>query len=190
VFPRNSHLSTQYEEILGRTNDHYASELSRTQGQARRQELKSEQDQAISTILRAREKERMKNVYMGKIGLFIAPVFEPIGIDWRGSVALLTGFVAKEVVVSSLGILYAIEGEDNQTALLSKALLDSGMTPLSALSMMVFVLLYIPCLATVFIIRRETGSVKWAIFNIGYTTVVAWCTSFCVYRAGLFFFAG
>jgi len=107
----------------------------------------------------------------------------PIGIDWRGSVALLTGFVAKEIVVSTMGVLYAAEGDAESDAL-RNALQKSGMTPLSALSMMIFVLLYVPCLATLGAIGRETGSMKWTFFNLGYTTAVAWGMSFVVYQGG------
>jgi len=124
-----------------------------------------------------------ENSYIGKVGKFIEPVFAPIGIDWRGSVALLTGFVAKEIVVSTMGVLYAAEG-DEKSAALQNALKKSGMTPLSALSMMIFVLLYVPCLAAIGAITRETGSVKWTLFNIAFTTSVAWTMSFIVYQGG------
>ena len=126
-----------------------------------------------------------ENSFMGQIGKAIEPVFKPIGIEWRGGVALLTGFVAKEIVVSTMGVLYV--GEKEETEALSNALLTSGMTKLSALSMMVFVLLYVPCLATVATIRRETGSIKWTIFSIVYSTFLAWITAFCVYQGGKFF---
>ena len=102
-----------------------------------------------------------------------------LGIDWKGGVALLTGFVAKEIVVSTLGVLYAADDASEPDAL-KKALLASNITPLSAFSMMVFVLLYLPCLATVAAIRRETRSLKWMLFSIVYTTSVAWSVSFVV----------
>jgi len=124
-----------------------------------------------------------ENSCIGKVGKFIEPVFAPIGIDWRGSVALLTGFVAKEIVVSTMGVLYAADGGAESDAL-QNALRKSGMTPLSALSMMIFVLLYVPCLATVGAINRETGSVKWTLFNIAFTSGVAWMMSFVVYQGG------
>ena len=124
-----------------------------------------------------------ENSYIGKVGKIIEPFFAPIGIDWRGSVALLTGFVAKEIVVSTMGVLYAAEGDDESDAL-RNALRNSGMTPLSALSMMIFVLLYVPCLATIGAITRETGSVKWTLFNIAFTTGVAWTMSFALYQGG------
>ena len=120
---------------------------------------------------------------MGRIGKTIAPVFQPIGIDWKGGVALLTGFVAKEIVVSTLGVLYAVD-EASEPEALEKALRDSNMRPLTAFTMMVFVLLYLPCLATVAAIRRETGSIKWMAFSIVYTTTAAWVVSLVVYQGG------
>jgi ferrous iron transport protein B len=110
-------------------------------------------------------------------------VFEPLGIDWRGGVSLISGFVAKEIVVSTLGVLYAT-GEGEEEGALEKALVETGMTPLAALSMMVFVLLYLPCLATTAAVRRETGSYRWMFFSIGYSTSVAWVTAFLVFQGG------
>jgi ferrous iron transport protein B len=126
---------------------------------------------------------RAENSYMGRIGKAVAPVFAPLGIDWKGGVALLTGFAAKEIVVSTLGVLHAAE-EDSKSAALQNALAESGMTPLSALSMMIFVLFYLPCLATTSAIRRETGSYRWMFFSITYSTATAWLMSFIVYQGG------
>jgi ferrous iron transport protein B len=85
--------------------------------------------------------------------------------------------------VSTMGVLYAAGG-DSESEALRHALRDSGMTPLSAMAMMVFVLLYVPCLATIGAITRETGSAKWTLFNIFYTTAAAWVSSFMVYQGG------
>jgi ferrous iron transport protein B len=93
--------------------------------------------------------------------------------------------VAKEIVVSTLGVLHAVGNEDDSEAL-KNALQASGMTPLSALSMMVFVLLYLPCLATTAAIRRETGSYKWMFFSIAYSTSIAWIMALVVYQGGKF----
>ena len=117
------------------------------------------------------------------IGKMIAPIFSPLGIDWRGSVALFSGFVAKEIVVSTMGILYVAEGDKDSEALRT-ALLSSGMTRLSAISMLVFVLLYLPCLATMAAIRRELRSWKWLLFSIGYSTSLAWVMAFLVFQVG------
>jgi ferrous iron transport protein B len=188
VFPRDIRFSRDYDQAMADINNAYQMKMDGLRDQALMQRLASERDKALNSILISRERERTEKVYMGRIGKAVAPFFEPIGVDWRGSVSLMAGFVAKEIVVSSLGVLYAVEGQDRSA--LSKALLDSGMTPLSALSMMVFVLLYVPCLATVFTIMRETGAAKWALFNIFYTTSVAWCAAFVVYQTGRLFMAG
>jgi ferrous iron transport protein B len=138
---------------------------------------------AIRQNERRQEKARLAGTYMGRLGKWIAPLFAPLGIDWRGGVALLTGFVAKEVVVSTMGVLYAVSDEEGTEAL-QAALRASGMQPLTALSMMVFVLLYLPCVATTAAIRRETGSLKWMFFSLTYTTTVAWLAAWLVFQGG------
>ena len=135
---------------------------------------------------RAEKAAQTRHSFIGRIGRLIAPAFEPLGIEWRGGVALLSGFVAKEIVVSTLGVLYA-KRESEEEGALERALIASGMTPLSALSMMVFVLLYLPCFATTAAIRRETGSTRWMLFSIAYSTAVAWLTAFLVYQGGRLF---
>jgi len=142
--------------------------------------LRSEKARALERLQRS---QALQQSWMGRIGHALGPVFAPLGIDWRGGVALLTGFVAKEIVISTMAVLHTVEDADQPDAL-EAALKASGMTRLSALSMMVFVLLYIPCLATVTTIRRETGSLKWTGFSIAYGTAVAWCLSFVVYQGG------
>ncbi|MCU0559609.1 MAG: ferrous iron transport protein B [Desulfobacterales bacterium] len=132
---------------------------------------------------RAQKAAQTEYSLLGRIGRLMAPVFEPLGIEWRGGVALLSGFVAKEIVVSTLGVLYAT-GEGEEDGDLEKALMDAGMTPLSALAMMVFVLLYLPCFATTAAIRRETGSTRWMLFSIGYSTAVAWLMALFVFQGG------
>lgn len=136
----------------------------------------------ITSLIRARRAEEAENAFLGTIGKALEPIFKPIGIDWRGGVALLSGFVAKEIVVSTLGILHA--ADDTASGSLNNALLNSGLTPISALSMMVFVLLYLPCLATISAIKRETGSVRWMLFSICYSTTAAWVVAFVVYQGG------
>jgi ferrous iron transport protein B len=134
----------------------------------------------LERLAKARQAEYS---FLGRLGRGLVPVFHPLGIDWRGGVALLSGFVAKEIVVSTLGVLYAVT-DDPQANALQSALRAAGMTPLAALSMMVFVLLYLPCLATVTTIRRETGSVGWMLFSITYSTSLAWVMAFVVYQGG------
>jgi ferrous iron transport protein B len=145
--------------------------------------LAFERQAVLSDLERDYNAEQASRSLLGRLGHGLEPVFQPIGIDWRGGIALLSGFVAKEIVVSTLGVLYAVT-DDPQANALQSALRAAGMTPLAALSMMVFVLLYMPCLATVAAIRRETGSVKWMFFSIGYTTSIAWLMAFAVYQGG------
>jgi ferrous iron transport protein B len=139
--------------------------------------------EGVADLKRRAKAAQTEGSYLGQMGRLVAPVFTPLGIDWRGGVSLLSGFVAKEIVVSTLGVLHAA-GEGDEEGDLETALVESGMTPLSALSMMVFVLLYLPCLATTAAIRRETGSTRWMLFSIGYSTTVAWVMAFLVYQGG------
>jgi len=172
TFPRQIEYSVDYDSRVAQAMASAASENSPTGGV----------EQKIQGILNLKEQERVSKSYIGMIGKGLEPIFRPIGIEWQASVALVTGFVAKEVVVSTMGVLYGVG--KNQEDALENALKRSGMTPLSALSMMVFVLLYVPCFATVLVIYRET-SAKWALFNVIYTTMVAWGMSFLVYQAGM-----
>jgi ferrous iron transport protein B len=182
AFPRQVQYSTDYKAEMNKASDAYEARR-RTADDREKQRLEKEKEAALSALKRARQSEKTEKSYMGSIGKALAPIFAPLGIDWRGGVALLSGFVAKEIVVSTLGVLHAVDADEKSEALRG-ALRASGMTPLSALSMMVFVLLYLPCLATVTTIRRETGSYKWMLFSIFYSTSLAWLMAFCVYQVG------
>ncbi len=121
---------------------------------------------------------------MGVIGKIMAPLFAPLGFgDWRSSVALLTGFVAKEVVVSTMGILHGI-GEDTTQLIAS---LQAAFTPLRAYAFMAFTLLYLPCVAAFATIKREMNSWKWTLFAVGYQTVIAWVVAFLIFQVGRLF---
>jgi len=181
AFPRNIQYSHDYVAETNSVIALYNTEITTANG-LDRQHIEKKRDAAIAELEMARKSEKMEKSYMGRIGKILAPVFAPLGIDWRGSVALLTGFVAKEIVVSTMGILYLAGDEGSDT--LKNALLSSDMTPLSALAMMVFVLLYLPCLATVATIKQETGSFKWTLFSITYSTSLAWVAAFCVFQGG------
>lgn len=124
--------------------------------------------------------QAVETSFLGRMGHAVEPVFAPLGLDWKSGVALITGAVAKEVVVSTLGVLHQSDSEGG----LSESLQKSGMTPLSALALMAFVLLYMPCLATVAAIRHETGSRKWTVFAVSYSTALAWLVSFGIYQGG------
>ena len=126
-----------------------------------------------------------ENSYLGRIGKFCEPVMEPLGLDWRASVAMLSGAAAKEIVVSTLGVLYSVEDAESDGASLSQHLLASGnYSRAAALAMMIFVLLYFPCIATVSAIAQETGGWKWALFSVVYNTVLAWFVAFAAFHIG------
>ncbi|WP_370576057.1 ferrous iron transport protein B, partial [Methanomethylovorans sp.] len=118
---------------------------------------------------------------IGYLGKVLDPLVSPLGFDWRIAVALIFGFVAKEIVVGSMGTLYGA-GEDEDR--LSEILTAGAMSPLAALGLMVFTLLYVPCIACIGVIKRETGSWKWTLFQAVYGTGIAWLFAFIIFQAG------
>lgn len=151
-----------------------------------------EKEDTIAELERLKNMEHQKNSYIGKIGQTIQPVLHPLGFDWKMSVSLLTGMAAKEVVVSTLSVLYTGDEEDSQalSERIKQDLDEEGnpvFTPLIALSLMLFVLIYFPCIATISAIVNESGSWKWGIFVVVYTCVLAWIVSFVVYQTGSLF---
>ncbi len=131
--------------------------------------------------------------YLEMMGKAVNPVMEPIGFHWRGTVAALAGIPAKEIVVSTLGVLYTGDVEASDASLTARITAPSTITSepdftgASALSFMVFILLYCPCIATVTAIVKETGSWKYGAFSVVYNTVMAWVTAFIVYHVALLF---
>lgn len=124
--------------------------------------------------------------FAGMIGHLLEPLVAPLGFDWKVAVALIFGFIAKEIVVGSLGVLYGTGEETLSSALLA----DPGLSAAAALALMVFVLLYTPCVAAIGVIRQETGSWKWAGFSVAYGLVVAWILAFVVGHLAGFFIGG
>lgn len=130
--------------------------------------------------------EQQENSYIGQIGKSIEPIIKPLGFDWKMGVGLLSGVGAKELVVSTLGVLYTNDGNLDDDALPERIAQQSDITPLIAFAYMLFTLLYFPCIATLAAIRQETGSWKWPLFAACYTTVLAWIVAFLVYQIGSF----
>ncbi|WP_459503535.1 ferrous iron transport protein B [Bacillus sp. C1] len=121
----------------------------------------------------------MGDSFLAMIGGFIAPILAPLGFGtWQAAASLLTGFLAKEVVVSTMAIIYAVK-ED-----VLGNVMGTHYTALSAYAFMFFILLYVPCLATVAVIRRETGSVKWTIFSVVYPLIIAYVLTLVIYQVG------
>ena len=124
--------------------------------------------------------EQQENSYIGRIGKAMEPVIEPLGFDWKLGIGILSGVGAKELVVSTLGVLYVDNAEADAVSLGERI----PITPLVAFAYMVFVLIYFPCIATLAAIKNESGSWKWALFAAFYTTALAWLMSFVIYQIG------
>jgi ferrous iron transport protein B len=141
---------------------------------------------------------QIENSYLGQIGRAIEPVIRPLGFDWRMGICLFAGIPAKEIVVSTMGVLYETGKDDKKIKELLPEVLKSEVyfsgpktgerifNQAVALSFLVFVLLYFPCIAVIATIKRESGSWKWAFFTVFYTTVFAWIVSFITYNLALF----
>lgn len=124
----------------------------------------------------------MNESFLASVGGFIAPLFAPLGFDtWQAGVSLVTGFMAKEVVVATMGIVY----ESGEGSL--GTLLQGAFSPAAALSFLFFILLYTPCVSTVVVMKKETGSWKWTLLSVAYSFAVAWVVAFVVYRLALWF---
>ncbi|MEN8156958.1 MAG: ferrous iron transport protein B [Bacteroidota bacterium] len=174
-FPRNVEYSKDYDGLI---------EL----------EQKSEN---ITRLQVEKEAERQEHSLIGRLGLAIEPVIAPLGFDWKMGIALVTGFAAKEIVVSTMGVLYQANENappDETTSLQSRLMeqvYTSGprsgervFTPLVGISFLIFVLFYLPCIAVIAAVGRESGSWKWAAFVLFYTTALAWLASFAVFQVG------
>lgn len=174
-FPQNEHRNQTYESLISEVEKSTLSE--------------DQKEEQILDLERQWNTEHQENSYIGSIGRFIEPVMSPLGFDWKISVGIFSGMAAKEIVVSTLGVLYTGDGEDE--AALSKRLLTESrsdgspaFTPLIAMSLLIFVLIYFPCIATVVAIKEESGTWKWGIFSVIYTTALAWVISFVFFQVG------
>jgi len=138
------------------------------------------------------ESRRLQNSYLGRIGQFIEPVMSPLGFDWKMSISLLAGLPAKEIIVSTMGVLYQVDDSSEAIGLSQKLALEKyssgakkGTKVISvpvALAFLTFVLIYFPCIGVIATIKNESGKIKWAVFTVVYTTGVAWILSFLVLK--------
>jgi ferrous iron transport protein B len=151
-----------------------------------------EREIRLKDIEDRRSIDHQEESYIGHIGKAIEPMMRPLGFDWKISVSLLSGMAAKEVVVSTLGVLYTGESENQESLearLTTEKKADGSpvFTPLAVASLLLFVLIYFPCVATIAAIKEESGAWKWGIFSIIYTTLLAWSVSFAVFQIGNLF---
>ncbi|QEP43966.1 ferrous iron transport protein B [Ectothiorhodospiraceae bacterium BW-2] len=159
TFPQNVPLSQDYEAQIVQLQSQSASEAI---------------EQQINTLQQQQQAEIYHNRYLGQIGRVVEPIFAPLGFDLNASIALLTGFVAKEVIVATFGVLNAKGGEVTESDEGLRESIAQSMDPVSAIAFMVFVLLYMPCFATLAILYRETASLRWTLFSVGMSMGIAY----------------
>lgn len=141
------------------------------------------------------QEQQQEQSYIGRMGKAVEPVFTPQGFNWKLDVSLIAGVGAKEIVASTIGVLYSGDdsfGDDDSFSAdgekythLRQQMLQEGITPLAAFCYLLFVLIYFPCIATIVAIKNETGKWGWAIFAACYTTALAWVVSAVCYQVGL-----
>lgn len=184
AYPKNDKLENQYNtkiqtaqtELVVLTNNAKLSTVSNA--------IIAKQNE-IESIEIEKHSKFMEQTYIGRIGGFIAPVLKPAGFDWRMGVSLVTGFVAKEVVVGSMGVLYNVGSDVDEESENLRDTLRKNYTPLQGMSFMMFILLYTPCLVALVTIFRELGSWKWGLFSLFYQIGLAWIVAVIVYQGGM-----
>lgn len=148
---------------------------------------------SIAILEHSYNQYHQENSWIGRMGKAVEPAIAPLGFDWKMGISLLSGLAAKEVVVSTLGVIYMGDGDDSEEAtqklserIASEKRADGSpsFTKLNSFGFMLFVLIYFPCVATVIAIGRESGSWKWGAFSIIYSCALAWLLSFLVYQIG------
>ena len=181
-FPHNKSTEIQFDEQIEQTSNQFS------QGQISVQK----KDSLVTGIETIRASVHQENSYIGKIGHFIEPVMRPLGFDWKISVSLISGMAAKEIVVSTLGVLYPGDTQNQeslQTRLKNEKHSDGSpvFSTVVVIALMLFVLIYFPCIATIVAIKEESGSWKWGIFTIFYTTFLAWFVAMLTFQIGSLF---
>lgn len=179
-FPRNVEYTQDYDARIAAAESELATVADAPDGE-QAQALQSR----IADLQTAQSAEQMSQSYLAKIGNAMTPIFAPMGFDWQTNVAILTGFVAKEIVVSTYGVIYQVGTDiDESSGDLRSRLKSSTLTPLRSLALMAFILIYTPCLGTLAAIRRETGSWKWTAFSVAYSLVLAWVVAVAIMQIG------
>lgn len=185
-YPRNVHYSQDFQALSA-------------QVQAQPNVADSVKEVQLKSFEMMQEAERQEQSYIGRIGHFIEPVLTPLGFDWKIGVSIITGLAAKEIVVSTMGILYQAgdEADENSNTLIENLQKQEHTTTklkgtkvfsqLVAFGFMLFVLIYFPCVAVIAAIKKESNW-KWAVFSMVYTTGIAWVVAFFTYQVGSLFF--
>ncbi len=145
---------------------------------------KAPTEEAKTALEDERSALQLENSYGGRLGHAIEPAIAPLGFDWKIGVGIIGAFAAREVFVSTLGIVYAVGGDADEENESLRSALKGAYTPLMGLSLMIFFALACQCMSTLAVVKRETGGYRWPLFLFGYMTVLAYVTSFLVYQGG------
>ena len=201
-FPRNTAALTTFDNQIVQIEKEYNNrflQLNESSDTLNPDKIRQEMNQKIQLISIERESYRLENSFIGMIGHFVEPVIRPLGFDWKMGISLITGAAAKEIVVSTMAVLYqTADGTDVHQSLIGKLqnqTYSNGdkkgehvFTPVVAFAFLIFVLIYFPCVAVVAAVKKETGGWKWAAFLAAYTTVLAYIMAFLVYQIGSLFY--
>lgn len=198
-FPQDIEYSQDYSQKITEVEQLYDAEIKAATNNEAVDEIEKQKTAAVAYIELIQEAERQEKSYLGQMGKAIEPVIEPLGFDWKMGVAILTGIAAKEIVVSTMGVLYHAEHDADET---SETLMEkirnqtytSGdhkgelvFSPLVAFGFMLFILIYFPCVAVIAAIKKESGEIKWGVVSILFNTALAWVVAFGVYQVGSLF---
>ncbi len=195
-FPRGEKLEHQFQAKVETVKNYFSATVSKVNEDKQQLNiLTANYHQQLDSLNRELQLQKQEYSMIGRIGKFIEPAIAPLGFDWRMGVSLVAGSAAKEVVISTMSVLFAGDPSDetNQTLVkrLQTATYNSGdkkgepvFTPLIAISFMLFILIYFPCVAVIAAIKNESGKWKWPLFLAVYTTLMAWGVSFLVYQVG------
>ncbi len=189
-FPLNKHIDEKYDQQIVATEAHFAALAQNNPDSTA--VFEAQKTEAIDLLNHRKGGEKIESSFIGQLGKVIEPVIRPLGFDWKVGVGLFSGVAAKEVLVSTMSILYQVENEEDGGQLADKLKSETYLsgpkagqkvfTQASAASLLVFVLVYFPCVAVFAAVAREAGRWKWAMFLVTYTTVLAWILSFAVYH--------
>jgi ferrous iron transport protein B len=195
-FPRNTETNIKYQDKITQTEQQYNNQVKLLDGKNvnQKQLLEEHKNSCIDSLSLAQNGEQQRKSFIGIIGRGIEPVMKPLGFDWKMSICILSGLAAKEVVVSTMGVLYqAGNGEESQSSLAEKLQAQTNeagqkvFSQLVAFAFMLFILIYFPCIGVIAAIKRESGSWKWAAFTVIYTTAAAWVIAFITFQIGSLF---
>ncbi|HDQ15536.1 MAG TPA: ferrous iron transport protein B [Bacteroidetes bacterium] len=183
-FPRHKNIEAEYASKIEIIRNNFE-KMPENQQSANSDSVENQ----IIKLEREFKSVQQAKSFIGVIGHFFEPVMRPLGFDWKMTVGIISGVSAKEIVVSTLGVLYQTKDEKSLSEVLQNATYDSGpkkgekiFTTASALAFLIFILIYFPCIATIAAVKKESGSWKWALFMVGYTTALAWVLAFAVYQ--------